>query len=43
MIYKDKVTPSYQSSTGSESFKSILSGKDKLIYNEYKEGESMED
>ena len=43
MIYKDKVSPSYQSWTGSESFKSILSGKDKLIYKEYKEGESMED
>ena len=41
MIYKNKVGPSYQKNTGSESFKNILSGKDKFIYTDYDKGASM--
>ena len=38
IIYKDKITPSYQKHTGSESIKGILSGSDKFIYSDYSVG-----
>ena len=41
MIYKNKIGPSYQKQTGSESFKNILYGKDKFIYTDYQPGAEM--
>lgn len=37
-IYKDKITPSNQKQTGSESSKNILAGNDNFIYKEYTVG-----
>lgn len=38
IIYKDKITPSYQKQTGSLSSQAILSGSDKFIYSDYSVG-----
>ncbi|MBS5803383.1 MAG: hypothetical protein KIC80_10320, partial [Brachyspira sp.] len=41
-IYKNKVAPGTDNHVGGKSFKNILTGKDKLEYENYSKGQSFE-